>query len=288
MNRNIALITSNPSLVESLLERLEQEASGVRVAVAVFVHPGTALRDRIRDLWRLLVRRARINGTHPAAQFIHHMAYKWFSRGDGSRQPTPAQRAESRESAYMRLATGRRLVQTKTVNHRDVIEAINQAQVELTVVFGADVFRRSTLAQLEAPLVNVHCSDPSLVRGMPPVFWEVRDNRDEIVITVHDLEPRLDAGAIREQRAVPIAWRPSLRETLAATRDRIDPAVGDLLSDAIPQILDGHAPRTSFDPGPLRTHPTLGEILRAERMCRLRHAERERPRVTRRDQGPRE
>lgn len=273
MTRPIALITSNPSLVETLLENLEQEEAGVEVVVAVFVHPGTGLRDRVRDLWRLLVRRARINQTNPAAQFVHHMAYKWFSRGDGSRQPTPAQRAANRESAYVRLATGRRLVQTKTVNHPDVIEAINRARVELTVVFGADVFRRSTLNQLEAPLVNVHCSDPRLVRGMPPVFWEVRDGRDEIVITVHDLEPRLDAGAIRAQVALPIAWRPSLRATLAATRDRIDPCVGELLCATIPQILDGRAPRTPFDPGPLRTNPTLREILRAQRMCHRRSAE---------------
>lgn len=273
MNRSIALITSNPTLVESLLERLGNGDSDIEVPVAIFVHPGTGLGDRVRDLWRLLVRRARINGTNPVAQLVHHMAYKWVSRGDGSQQRTPAQRAREQESAYMRLATGRRLVMTKTVNDPEVIGAINAAQVRLTVVFGADVFRRTTLQQLDSPIINVHCSDPRKIRGMPPVFWEVRDGLDELVVTVHDLEPRLDAGAIRAQRAVPIAWRSSLRATLAATRRRLDPVVADLLLEIVPAVLDGRAPRESFEPGPLRTNPTLGEILRAARICRVRSAE---------------
>ena len=211
MSRSIALITSNPKLVENLVEKLEAVA-GIQIPVAIFIYPGTGLSDRVRDLWRLLVRRARINQTNPVAQFFHHLAYKWVSRRDGSQQPPPHQQADEQGSAYRRLADGRRLLQAKTVNDPEVAATINAAQVDLTVVFGADVFRRSTLKKLQAPIINVHCSDPRQVRGMPPVFWEIRDDLDQLTLTVHDWTPARFApnspypspGARRYARR----WRP--------------------------------------------------------------------------------
>ena len=64
-----------------------------------------------------------------------------------------------------------------------------------------------------------------------------------------------DGGDVIHQQALPIVWRPTLRDTLRDTRAGFDDAVPAMLEQSLRQILDGTARPRPIVPGPLRTAP---------------------------------
>jgi methionyl-tRNA formyltransferase len=122
-------------------------------------------------------------------------------------------------------------------------------------------------------LFNLHLSDPAFVRGLPPILWEVLDGRDSIVLTLHRLTSTLDGGDVIHQQAMPIVWQPTLGATLRATRATFDRAIPGVFERGLRQILDGTARPRPIVPGPLRTMPSAGQLLEANRICRKRWRE---------------
>jgi hypothetical protein len=127
------------------------------------------------------------------------------------------------------------------------------------------------------PLFNVHFSDPALVRGLPPVFWEIFEERDFITLTFHRVTSRLDAGDVLLQREVPIVWERTLAGTIRATRRLAAEELARLVVDGLSMWREGADARPVVKPGPLRTVPCLSQALRAARICRERYAQRTHP-----------
>jgi folate-dependent phosphoribosylglycinamide formyltransferase PurN len=266
--RRIALLTSSPRLLQSFLrnDALCGEL-GIEIPLVVWIRPSMRLADRCRDLHRTVRRRARINRTSRGLQLLHYLAYRWVTRDPSS----------AMESGATTLGEGRRLLELRSANDPAMVAALHTERCALGIVFGVDVLSRRTLESLDVPLFNIHLSDPAVVRGLPPVFWEILAGCDAIHMTLHALIAQLDAGPIVTQREVPIVWQRTLGGTISRTLERCRQEVAWLLADGLRTILDGSAQPRSVVPGTLRTTPTIQQIVRAARICRMRAPQTESP-----------
>ncbi len=87
--------------------------------------------------------------------------------------------------------------------------------------------------------INLHGSPLPRYRGLMPAFWVLRNGEKETAITVHELDAKLDDGAILAQETIPIAadetWDSLVRKTKGAG--------AQLLIQTIRQIADGTVQR---------------------------------------------
>lgn len=260
MRARLAVITSAPVMLEHFLrDRDLHRRIDVEIPLLVRIHPSMKPRDRLRDLRRDIERRARWTGRSRLAHLVEHFAWR-------------AIHGAARTAASTTLATLPDVAWREATATHDpsVRRALADLRADLAVVFGGPPIPGPALDAMGVPLLNVHASDPSFCRGMPPVFWEVHAGRDVLTMTLHEIVARLDAGRVVAQREVPIAWRRTLVETLRATRDRMALDLPLLLGDGIGSVVAGTARPREVPLGPLRTLPTLREIFTAERRCRER------------------
>ena len=87
--------------------------------------------------------------------------------------------------------------------------------------------------------VNVHYAPLPGYRGRATVNWALINGEAEAAITVHELAPRLDAGAILFQKIVPI----EADDTVAALYARLNAIQGQALGPAVEAFLAGDAGR---------------------------------------------
>jgi folate-dependent phosphoribosylglycinamide formyltransferase PurN len=112
------------------------------------------------------------------------------------------------------------------VNGPEAAAALREARPDLIVSLHFDqIFTAATLALAPRGGINVH---PSLLpshRGPLPAFWAMREAPPRFGVTVHRLVPRIDAGAILAQQAMPMPARAS-----ASTASRLLHQRGGLLA----------------------------------------------------------
>lgn len=261
MTTRVAVITSSIGLVDGFVcDRELHQRIGIEVPLLVRTHPSMQPLDRLRDLRRAIERRSRMTGRSRIAHLAEHFAWRAIHRAASPHVAT----------APSAPAPGFCVMEALATHDPSVARALADARADLAVVFGGDPIPQRMLDRMGVPLLNVHASDPTFCRGMPPVFWEIHAGLECLTLTLHEIVARLDAGAVVAQRTLPIAWRRTLAETLRATRDRMALELPALLADGIGRVVAGEAHARTVPPGPLRTLPPLGAILRAERRCRSR------------------
>jgi methionyl-tRNA formyltransferase len=68
--------------------------------------------------------------------------------------------------------------------------------------------------------INVHSAPLPLYRGLMPTFWALRNGETQTGVTVHEIDSKLDNGAILAQQMVPITpadtWDSLVRKTKRA------------------------------------------------------------------------
>jgi methionyl-tRNA formyltransferase len=92
-----------------------------------------------------------------------------------------------------------------TINDAAYLETLAERRVDVLLSVAApEIFRSEALTA--APLVlNVHNGRLPEYRGMMPTFWALLDGADRVVITIHEMAERLDAGAVVAEFDVPVA-----------------------------------------------------------------------------------
>jgi methionyl-tRNA formyltransferase len=92
-----------------------------------------------------------------------------------------------------------------TINDPAYLTTLRERGVDVLLSVAApEIFRADALAA--APVVlNVHNGRLPEYRGMMPTFWALLDGRDRVVVTVHEMAERLDAGAVVSEFEVPVA-----------------------------------------------------------------------------------
>ncbi len=262
---DVLLMTSNASLVLPFLrDRALHRRLGIEIRRAVLQSDSIRPLDRMRHLHRGLRQRARIHGIPLAVQALHHFTTRGFWR-------RVSLGAQSADAAFV-LHRDLEVHPVATFNDPRLVALTQNHSPRLGIVIGGNQFSRRTLEAIEIPLFNVHIGDPRLVRGQPPIFWDIYENRDQTCLTLHRVTPDLDAGPILYQRAMRIPWRSTLQATLTEGRRRLAREIPLLLDEGLQRILTRTAVEKNEPSGPLRTFPTIGQLARARRICRRRIA----------------
>jgi methionyl-tRNA formyltransferase len=102
---------------------------------------------------------------------------------------------------------GIRIRRLASINRREYIDELRGRQVDVLLSVSApEIFGQELLAA--APFVlNVHSGKLPEYRGMMPTFWALLNGEQEIVVTVHEMASRVDAGAVVAE--YPVAVRPA-------------------------------------------------------------------------------
>jgi methionyl-tRNA formyltransferase len=125
------------------------------------------------------------------------------------------------------------------------IEAlVDTLQPQCVVVSSYDRILAPALL-VRSQFVNVHYAALPKYRGRATVNWAVINGEADTAITIHELAPRLDAGAILFQKSVPI----EADDTVATLYARLNAIQCQSLGPAVEAFLGGRAgrPQTEKD-----------------------------------------
>jgi methionyl-tRNA formyltransferase len=91
-----------------------------------------------------------------------------------------------------------------TINDDAYLKTLRERRIDLLLSVAApQIFRKAALDA--APYVlNVHNGKLPAYRGMMPTFWALLHDEREVVITVHEMAARIDAGGVVAEFPVPV------------------------------------------------------------------------------------
>lgn len=164
------------------------------------------------------------------------------------------------------------VVRVRSANGEDAHAALRELAPDLALTLGARLLGEETFSLPPLGTINVHHGAVPRFRGGPPVFWELAEGAETVGYTVHRVDAGIDTGAVLAEGEVPIAYRPSLAETLAATLPVLYAASYAALDDVLLAVAEGRASEREQNErrAGLRTTPALRDLLRARRELRRR------------------
>jgi methionyl-tRNA formyltransferase len=139
----------------------------------------------------------RLAGFYPPIELIRLAARYGYARVDDRRGvPRSVEAIAARHGVPLRALP--------TINDARYLGTLAEREVGVLLSVAApEIFRSEALAA--APLVlNVHSGRLPQYRGMMPTFWALLDGADRVVVTVHEMAERLDAGAVVAEFEVPV------------------------------------------------------------------------------------
>jgi len=88
------------------------------------------------------------------------------------------------------------VVRLPTINDASYLRTLTARGVDVLLSVAApEIFRRPALTAVPHVL-NVHSGKLPLYRGMMPTFWALENGDARVVVTVHEMVERLDAGRL--------------------------------------------------------------------------------------------
>ena len=149
---------------------------------------------------------------------------------------------------------GARIVAVNNLNGPRAAEILKESQVDLGIVLGTRILKRSTFAVPRLGSINLHKGTVPEYRGLPPGFWELYDGVPAAGVTVHFVDDGLDTGDVVGTGRIEITEL----DNEATLRTKLDRAGASLLTDCVERLRDGTAVRASQPKGTrrARTNPT--------------------------------
>jgi methionyl-tRNA formyltransferase len=147
----------------------------------------------------------------------------------------------------------------KDPNEKSNINWLAKLNVDLIVSFSAPcVFKNELLGLPKYGCINLHCSLLPKYAGLLPSFWALYDNADSIGATVHQMDDKIDNGAILGQIKIPRPAEPSMFCVIKATKR----AGGHLMVSVISDILAGNSePQANkINPKDYFSWPTIEQV----------------------------
>ena len=203
--RVVAVTQSDPfftgAFFSSFLEEIEtQPVQLVEIVVLPnFNEPRTALAARLVRLYGALGF-VRLAGRYLAARIADR-------------------RGSPRTVEAIAARRGIRVRPLRTINSTGYLDEIRRRQVDVLLSVAApEIFGQDALTA--APLVlNVHSGKLPDYRGMMPTFWALLNGEREIVVTVHEMAARLDAGAVLAEFPIAVRSDESAFDLAARAKD---------------------------------------------------------------------
>jgi len=270
-------MTSNKLRV-GILTGSDSESTCLSISALIGL-PGIEVRGILLDTELPTFRRRLRNLKHNVKR--EGISYLWFRLGEmiydkvesWAAKLTPRQEvkqllAESFPDRAFSLADFTRihnipLMEVGNINSPKVAETLRQLGVDLGVVLGTRILKRSTFSVPRLGSVNLHKGKVPEYRGQPAGFWEIFDGQAEAGITVHFVDEGLDTGDVVGEAVVRI-HRKDTPETL---RRKLDACGAELLAKSVKQIAEGCAARQpqAKSAHKARTSPTRRERLQVAR-----------------------
>jgi len=108
-------------------------------------------------------------------------------------------RARFQRRSIARLVEAARipLLPTGSVNDPAYIARVRSLQPDVIVSVAApEIFRAELLELPPLGCINIHSGRLPRYRGMMPTFWQMHAGERAVTLTVHEMAPQLDAGAV--------------------------------------------------------------------------------------------
>lgn len=133
----------------------------------------------------------------------------------------------------------------KNINAKDCIDYIGSFEPDLVISVAANqIFKRELLKLPKFGCINLHTSLLPDYKGLMPTFWAMKNNEEEMGVSVFKMDEGIDTGGIIVQKTTQIREGDSLEALIDRTK-----RIGmDALIEAIFLIEQGL--------GPLRMHPS--------------------------------
>jgi methionyl-tRNA formyltransferase len=122
--------------------------------------------------------------------------------------------------------------QLATINDPSYLATLRERNVEVLLSVAAPQIFRSEALKATPLALNVHNGRLPEYRGMMPTFWALLDGEDRIVVTVHEMAERLDAGAVLAEFDVPVPPGSSAFEVARDAKAAAGREVAELLATA--------------------------------------------------------
>ncbi len=85
-------------------------------------------------------------------------------------------------------------------------------------VAASKIFKKALIEAPKFGIVNIHSGPLPYYKGMMPVFWQMRDGKKEIGITIHSVNEKIDSGEIYLQKFYDITSIKTLDEAIRYTK----------------------------------------------------------------------
>jgi methionyl-tRNA formyltransferase len=139
----------------------------------------------------------RLAGFYPPVELIRLAARYARARVDDRRRvPRSVEAVAARHGVPLRGLP--------TINDERYLETLSARHVDVLLSVAAPEIFRSQALQAAPVVLNVHSGRLPEYRGMMPTFWALLDGADRVVVTVHEMAERLDAGAVVAEFEVPV------------------------------------------------------------------------------------
>ncbi len=146
------------------------------------------------------------------------------------------------------------LYEVGNLNSPQAAESLRRLRPDLGIVLGTRILKRSTFAVPRLGSINLHKGKVPEYRGMPPAFWELYDGCTAAGVTIHQVDNKLDTGAVFGTRQVSI----HRHETESSLLYKLDVVGSSLLAECIAALAGGTArvvPQPEYS-GKARTIPS--------------------------------
>ena len=151
---------------------------------------------------------------------------RWFG-------PMLAGRLGNRDIETVCAAVGVPFIRIPSFRDSGAQETVASLALDVAVSMGNGYIPRSFFRVPRLGMLNVHHELLPEYRGAQSVLWQLHDGSRVSGFSIHEMTERIDGGRILYREAVPITFRPTLRDTVIDTTATIQ-----LRSiDALPRML---------------------------------------------------
>lgn len=252
----VVVLTSSPRgnaarIVDYLVRRRLPQIELVGVIVDLGTRP-----DRARQLARL------------GAWLRHGGATYAFWRGWlelSSRMRRGARSDFPRSLTELGEEHGFAVIETPNVNSSETVRALEGLRPDLGVSIGNRVMVSEVFSIPPRGVLNLHHGRIPAYRGGPPAFWELYEGQDELGVSIHKIDSRIDHGELLGEATVPLfpADDPQTAMERALSVDY------KLLEDVLCGLADGTVRPLSVDRSVdrINTLPSYSELRTLRRRC---------------------
>jgi methionyl-tRNA formyltransferase len=245
--RVVVLTLSRRETASNCLPALAQHPG---VEVALVVHARKQFISRSRRLRRDLrkIRQIGLGG----AMVGYHMR-SWYQGPDQEDLEAVAQRY------------GIPFASSPRTNADETVELFLRSGAELGLSLGSGLIYPKVFRVPKYGMVNVHAEVLPRFQGAASVVWAIHEGIAETGFTIHEVESGLDTGRILYQERLPIAFEPTLEETVRRNVAEISRRAPPALAEVVGNFQSHRARARVQEGGRTFTTPTLRQFLHIRR-----------------------